>query len=51
VFGLGPEEFARGIGACVAAGARFVGGCCGTTPAHLEAARVLLGVERDDPRA
>jgi 5-methyltetrahydrofolate--homocysteine methyltransferase len=30
-----PEEMAAGIGALVDAGARIIGGCCGTTPAHI----------------
>ncbi len=35
-----PEDFARGVAELVRAGASFVGGCCGTTPAHIrEAAR------------
>ena len=32
---MGPEEFAIIASACVEAGARIVGGCCGTTPAHI----------------
>lgn len=34
-FDVGPEAFARDIAVCVAAGASIVGGCCGTTPAHI----------------
>lgn len=30
-----PEEFARYLPALVEAGASFIGGCCGTTPAHI----------------
>ncbi|MDK2972314.1 MAG: 5-methyltetrahydrofolate--homocysteine methyltransferase [Candidatus Sumerlaeota bacterium] len=30
-----PEEMAQGIEALVRAGARIVGGCCGTTPEHI----------------
>jgi 5-methyltetrahydrofolate--homocysteine methyltransferase len=37
VFGMAPGPFAEGIGACVEAGARIVGGCCGTTPEHIGA--------------
>lgn len=37
-----PHEFAEVIAACVAAGARLVGGCCGTTPAHIRAVREAL---------
>lgn len=36
------REFAEGVRALVAAGARFVGGCCGTSPAHLRAAAAIL---------
>jgi S-methylmethionine-dependent homocysteine/selenocysteine methylase len=32
-----PEELARAARAWLAAGARFLGGCCGTTPAHIRA--------------
>jgi methionine synthase I (cobalamin-dependent) len=38
VFDLEPDEFARGLMECVGNGARFVGGCCGTSPGHIEAA-------------
>lgn len=39
-----PEEFARHASAWIDAGASLVGGCCGTTPAHIAAiARVLRG--------
>ena len=37
VFGLSPEAFAAGMMQVLAAGARLVGGCCGTTPAHIAA--------------
>ena len=42
VFRMGPEAFAQGIAACVRAGARIVGGCCGTTPEHIRAVRRML---------
>jgi 5-methyltetrahydrofolate--homocysteine methyltransferase len=35
VFDMSPEAFAEGIEKCVIAGANLVGGCCGTTPAHI----------------
>ena len=41
-FDVGPEAFATDIAACVAAGAAIVGGCCGTTPAHIQAVHSLL---------
>jgi 5-methyltetrahydrofolate--homocysteine methyltransferase len=37
VFEMSPKKFARGITECLQAGARFVGGCCGTTPEHIRA--------------
>jgi len=37
VYRLTPQAFAEGMAEVVAAGARLVGGCCGTTPAHIEA--------------
>jgi 5-methyltetrahydrofolate--homocysteine methyltransferase len=45
VFNLSPAEFARGLMECVRSGARFVGGCCGTSPAHISEAAKLLGAE------
>jgi 5-methyltetrahydrofolate--homocysteine methyltransferase len=38
VFDMTPEAFAAGLVECVAAGARLVGGCCGTSPDHIRAA-------------
>jgi 5-methyltetrahydrofolate--homocysteine methyltransferase len=35
VYSLSPEAFAAGMAEVVAAGASLVGGCCGTTPAHI----------------
>jgi len=37
-----PNEFARIVFDCIDAGAMLVGGCCGTTPAHLAALNALL---------
>jgi 5-methyltetrahydrofolate--homocysteine methyltransferase len=37
VYRLAPEALADGMGEVVAAGANIVGGCCGTTPAHIAA--------------
>ena len=36
VFTVGPEDFTRDVAALVEAGASIVGGCCGTTPAHIK---------------
>jgi 5-methyltetrahydrofolate--homocysteine methyltransferase len=38
-FPLTPEKFAASVRPLVDAGATFVGGCCGTTPAHIAAVR------------
>lgn len=37
VYRMGPEEFAETAKALVEAGATILGGCCGTTPAHIRA--------------
>ncbi|NIS60649.1 MAG: 5-methyltetrahydrofolate--homocysteine methyltransferase [Proteobacteria bacterium] len=37
VYGMDPTRFAAGIVKCTRAGARLVGGCCGTSPAHIRA--------------
>jgi 5-methyltetrahydrofolate--homocysteine methyltransferase len=39
VFPENPEEMAARVKAVVEAGANIVGGCCGTTPAHIKAIR------------
>jgi 5-methyltetrahydrofolate--homocysteine methyltransferase len=42
VFEMKPSDFAVGIAECLRAGARFAGGCCGTTPEHIRAVAALL---------
>lgn len=42
VFDLSPQSFAVGISECVDAGARLVGGCCGTSPEHIRALKSLV---------
>ena len=37
VFDVSPQEFAETMAEIVSLGARVVGGCCGTTPEHIEA--------------
>ena len=37
VFPMSPEEIGTWAEKLVAAGARYIGGCCGTTPAHIKA--------------
>ena len=41
VFTVGPDEFASYAARLVEAGASIVGGCCGTTPAHIKAVASL----------
>ncbi|MFH1176529.1 MAG: homocysteine S-methyltransferase family protein, partial [Acidobacteriota bacterium] len=38
---VAPEKYARCMLACFAAGARLLGGCCGTTPDHIAALAAL----------
>ena len=42
VFDMSPSDFAAGIYECLQAGARLLGGCCGTSPAHIRAIVELL---------
>lgn len=42
VFEMAPANFAAGIVQCLRAGARIVGGCCGTTPEHIRAVTNVL---------
>lgn len=39
---MGPEEFASIAADCIAMGAAIIGGCCGTTPAHIAAVNRIL---------
>ncbi|MHC4438991.1 MAG: homocysteine S-methyltransferase family protein [Planctomycetota bacterium] len=42
VFEMAPAPFAAGISECIRAGARLVGGCCGTSPDHIRAVAEIL---------
>jgi 5-methyltetrahydrofolate--homocysteine methyltransferase len=42
VYRLSPADFADAMRGVVKAGARIIGGCCGTTPAHIAAVRQML---------
>ncbi len=44
VYRAGPEVMAEYAKAAAAAGARVIGACCGSTPAHLKAMAAALGV-------
>ncbi len=46
VWAAAPSYFAEEIAGFLAAGARLIGGCCGTTPEHVAAMRGALDVER-----
>jgi len=39
---VGPAEFASHVPQFIEAGVTFLGGCCGTTPAHIRAMRAAL---------
>ncbi|GAB6126488.1 homocysteine S-methyltransferase family protein [Humidesulfovibrio idahonensis] len=43
VFRLGPDDFARQCRVFAEMGAKLLGGCCGTTPAHITALRAAVG--------
>ncbi|MHC4741643.1 MAG: homocysteine S-methyltransferase family protein [Planctomycetota bacterium] len=45
VFDMTPPDFAEGIVKCVEAGARIVGGCCGTTPEHIRSVADAIGAQ------
>ncbi len=42
VYDMPPADFARGAVKCIEAGASLVGGCCGTSPAHIQALADLI---------
>ncbi|NDV20482.1 methionine synthase [Pseudodesulfovibrio sp. JC047] len=42
-FRLPPEPFAEQAAGFVELGAKFIGGCCGTTPDHIRAVRAKIG--------
>jgi methionine synthase I (cobalamin-dependent) len=42
VYRITPEQFASHVPRLLEAGAQFVGGCCGTNPAFIEAVRVTM---------
>ena len=46
VFEMAPAKFTAGIEECLHAGAKIVGGCCGTTPRHICAVAEMLSKQR-----
>ena len=50
VYAAGPDYFAGMTTRFVEAGASIVGGCCGTTPAHISAMRAALTASSTTPR-
>ena len=52
VYSAGPEYFGEMVPQMLAAGARILGGCCGTTPKHTKAMRAAIdALGADDPGA
>ena len=42
VYNETPEEMVRGVVPLLEAGARIIGGCCGSTPEHIRAFRGVM---------
>ncbi len=42
IYELNPDQYAAGMNRLIEAGARMVGGCCGTEPAHIKALRSVI---------
>jgi 5-methyltetrahydrofolate--homocysteine methyltransferase len=49
VFDMTPVQFAEGIHECLRAGATLVGGCCGTSPEHIQQVKRIVDKFRDNP--
>ncbi len=50
-YDLGPEIFAAEAGRLIEAGVSIIGGCCGTSPEHIEALADFLRTGADNPVA
>ena len=48
-YDISPEEFAKEVAAAVDEGVSIVGGCCGTTPAHIRALSAALADKTPRP--
>lgn len=46
-YDMEPQDFTEGIRACVNAGAKIIGGCCGTTSGHIEHLNNNLILKKD----
>ena len=51
VYTVDPATFAREVGELVAAGASIVGGCCGTTPEHIEKLNTEISISENAGRS
>ena len=49
-YDMGPEDFAQALLPCVEAGVSIVGGCCGTSPAYIQALSKALEGKRPGAR-
>jgi 5-methyltetrahydrofolate--homocysteine methyltransferase len=47
-YDAGPEDFSRAVPELVETGVRFIGGCCGSTPAHVAA--IVAAIAREPER-
>ena len=50
LYDMGPEAFAAALAPCLEAGVTIFGGCCGTSPAYIEALRRALTGKRPAAR-
>lgn len=41
-YDMQPDQYAKGVAKCIENGASIIGGCCGTTPPHIEVVAALL---------
>ncbi len=48
-YDISPDAFAEAMRPVIRAGARVLGGCCGTTPDHIRALRKVLSAEQPIP--
>ena len=46
-----PEQMAEGIPALISSGANIIGGCCGSTPAHISKFRKIIDEANTDKKA